>query len=286
MTLAPGVPNLRALGAETPGDLLGIGRALSEEARSQCVSRDASGVLSRCPLPGTPAREDGRLEGRPRGAGTGWMYLRRYHACSLREALAARFTAPRSGSLAAREWNLLCRLRSVGVATPEPLAVASAGRGVFARRSALVTRELDGMGPALERLASGRDPKRRRRALRALGRALGRLLDSGVWLPRLAARHVYLGEAPAGGCDVAPPIGDGLTWSKLPAVAITSTRGGRMVGALAEARQVELLARLDASSRAREVLSPRERLRIFLLATARGLDRGARRAALARMAPR
>ncbi|MCP3914214.1 MAG: hypothetical protein GY711_01525 [bacterium] len=284
VTLAPFVPDLAALGARTVGDLLGTGAGLEGEGRAAEVARESGTVLLRCPLPGTPTGPDAPLSGRPRGAGTGFVFVRRYSDPPLGQCLRARFTKPRSESLAAREWNLLCHLRAAGVPTPEPMAVASAGRGVFARRSVLVTRELDAMRPAPEFFADEHELERRRLALRALGQMLARLCRVDVWLPRLAARHFFIGEpraaqradlaedacaadqilaAQGDRCSEGPPVVPGLSWSREPEVAIASVRGGRILSApLSATRRTELLAKLASDVRLGEVLSERERLRL------------------------
>lgn len=285
LTLAPEVGDLAALGAASLDDLLGTGAGLSEEQRAQELASDDGMVLLRCPLPGTPG-PGGPPSGRPRGAGTGWVVLRRYRRASLGELLRARFTRPRSDSLASREWNLLCHLRAAGVTTPEPLAVGGEPHPLFSRRSVLVTRELGGMRPAPDWFAREADPTRRRLGLRALGLALARLFRSGADLPRLAAGDLWLAdpEGPEGpqGCGEAP-LAAGLGWRRLPEVAVASVRGGRLRPRLALPRVVGVLARLDREGGS---LAPRERLRVFLLATRRELGRAARRAALARLVAR
>ena len=175
--LGHGVPDLRALGAREPEDLLEPARGLATADRAVVVSEGARDTLIRLPLPGTPDGEGRRREA-PRGAGTGWVYLRRYHGAALVELYEARFTPPRSESLAEREWNLTCHLRARGVGTPELLAVGARGRGLFARHSFLATRELTGMLPLPAWAASAQGPVTRRRGILALGRALRALFRS------------------------------------------------------------------------------------------------------------
>ena len=229
--LAPGVPDLAALGAERADDVLG--GALSEEARAELVSEDAESRLVRCPLPGTPG-DDGRLTASPCGAGTGFVFVRRYRAVGWRRLLATRFQAPRSTSLAAREWNLVCALRAEGVATAEPLALVEAPRrtlagALFAVESAFVTRELEGLRAAPEWFAALRaDPALgsvdERRGVRALARFLGQLVKTSVELPELEAAHLFLGEP-----QHFTERMRGLRVSALPRVALASVRGGQFV---------------------------------------------------------
>ena len=89
-------------------------------------------------LPGTSDLR-GNLTGKPGPLGTGWVWLTVFHG-GLGELLRARCTQPRSGSLAEREWNLMCHLRAHGVGTPEPLLVAARGNGFVSGRSVLLVR--------------------------------------------------------------------------------------------------------------------------------------------------
>lgn len=289
LTLAPGVPDLAALGASSVDDVLGAGGGLEGESRCEEVAAEGGTTLLRCPLPGT-------LAGRPRGAGTGWVLVRRYHGGSLRERVAARLTSPRSDSLASREWNLLCHLRAAGVTTPEPMAVAAEGGGFLARRSALVTRALEGVTPAPEWFSRRRRPRERRDALRAVGLALSRVLRSGTELPRLSAAEIALSEpGDATRAETGPDacaleqvvaarpvtLSGGLSWRRLPDVAVTSVRGGRL---RRRARPAAVAATLERLSRgAGDALDAREKLKVALLATRRCLPRRARKRVLRRL---
>jgi len=267
LTLAPGIPDLAALGAGEPADLLGTGVGLTGETRAQRLEDDGGGELLRCPLPGTPD-ETGRVHERPRGAGTGWVRVQRYHRATLGQRLRTRLGAPRSDSLATREWNLLCLLRAAGVSTPEPLALIRERHPFFASRSALVTRELEGLTSAPAWFESEPDAGRRRRALRSLGLALSRLLGSGVELRDLRPADLWLADVQVSGPAERRGMGPGLTWRALPEVFISSVRGGRL-GRASGARAghvAAFLRRLGSSPEAR-ALTPRDRLRVLTLAT-------------------
>ena len=142
LQLAPGFPGLGALGLSDTAPLYSA--ELGERAEALEVS--SAQVLQRFALPGTPG-PDGRLRGKPGGAGTGWVVVRTWRSPGLGELLRARLSAPRSASLAEREWNLICHLRAHGVGTPEPLVVGARGRALASRASFLVTRELRGFVP-------------------------------------------------------------------------------------------------------------------------------------------
>ena len=272
--LAPDVPDLAALGAQRVEDLLGLGLPLEGADRALMVASWAGAELWRLPLPGTPD-EQGRARGRPRGAGTGWVYLRRYLRPSLRERLDARLSAPRSESLGQREWNLFCHLRAEGVGTPEPLAVGEQAQALVAARSFLVTRALEDSLAAprwFER--SARDRALRRRGLLALGLALRRLFAARVELPRmrLAHWHLSLGDPSAAlsepeACSLEKIIqargaqrgarpeleaegGTELSWRRLPDALLTSVRGGRLAPRVRARRLVRMLRALDDEARA------------------------------------
>jgi hypothetical protein len=246
LRLAPGVPDLAALGARSFADLMGDSGGLEGEARATEVAREPGRRVLRVPLPGTAVGAE-RLRGRPRGAGTGFVHVTRFESAELAELAElarARLTAPRSGSLAEREWNLICLLRAAGVATPEPLAVGARGRAGLARRSFLVTRELEGLLPVAE--WSARHPEETDQVAlgEALGLALARALGAGIWLPRLGARDLFAGErGPA--CAEASPVA-GLRLARTPEIAIAGFRGGRLRRSIPRARRGTLLARLAA----------------------------------------
>lgn len=226
-TLAPSIADLAALGADSPEAVLGVGGRLWGEPHAQVVHRREGDELLRVPLPGTSTDGLGLL-GRPAGAGTGWIYVRRIRAVPLRERLRLRLRHPRSLSAAEHEWNLLCLLRAAGVTTPEPLAVVAEDHPVFAVRSALVTRELDGFRPAREWLRLVEDPVRRQLGLAAIGKLFARLRRASVELPEVAPEALWLSTPdPDSDCH-GPPVGAGeLRWRRAPEAALASVRRAR-----------------------------------------------------------
>ncbi len=233
--LAPDVPDLAALGAREPGDLL------LESPRLETAARiEPFGAWLRVPLPGTPDRA-GRQHERPRGAGTGYLWLKRFGAGA--PAWRARFTHPRSTSLAARQWNLACHLQAAGVTTPQLVALVEAPGIVTAGASVLIVRELEGFVPLRAWLASGRDAALRARGLESLALALAAVLRCGAWLPRTSANNLLLQARDSDDC-VALQITNlgseqallrerGLVRARLPSIAFTDLGDGRIRPALA-----------------------------------------------------
>ncbi|MCA8979885.1 MAG: hypothetical protein H6831_10645 [Planctomycetes bacterium] len=279
--LAPGVPDWNSLGLPEPAEML----AGAEWPRGSEALEGADGVeRARTPLPGT-VHADGRRNGKPAGAGTGWLRVTRWTRPALGELLRARFTSPASVSMAERAWNLACALRSAGVSTAEPLAVVSDDRAVAARRSILVTRELEKWLPLpawLERFDAPRD---RRLLSRALGSLLGRLVASGVRPNALRFDDLSAHEKSGGRSDCAiERIRDlqdraavrGLELSALPELAIGEVRGGRIGPALDAQERLELVRELGHSLPAK--LAPRatEVLRCLRGALGSSMDRAAR----------
>jgi len=258
---APDVPGLTALGAESFADLMGDADGLCGLVRVDPPA--ASSETFRYPLPGTPDAS-GRLTGRPCGAGTGWVRLRRFERAGLREALSARLGTPRSLSLAEREWNLICHLRANGVGAPDPMAVGREGGAVFAQRSFLVTRELDGFRPLTELAAEELATEARHRIARAVGLCLARLFRSGTHLPELDAQHVLISRVPAPGERSERPECTGLAFGRLPEVVLTGLEGGRIGRAPTAKERERLLARIRSSLT--ETARPRELLRAGVLA--------------------
>jgi len=68
----------------------------------------------------------------------GELLVRVWKRAGLAERLSARFTRPRSASLAEREWNLVCHARANGLGTPEPIAVGAVRAPLFAEQSFFV----------------------------------------------------------------------------------------------------------------------------------------------------
>jgi hypothetical protein len=204
-------------------------------------------IQGRFPLPGTPDHLGG-LTGRPGGLGTGWVRFTTFESPAWRHLWHARLTAPRSVSLAEREWNLLCALRAAGVGTPEPLVVGTRGLGPVARRSFLVVRELEG-AVALPRWLRpdglGGEPGERERGLDALAATLANLLRSRILLPHLAPDHVRVSPSSGGDCE---HDGDtGPRRNRLPGISIDRVTGGRTTGSQGACREriVSLLDGLD-----------------------------------------
>ncbi len=245
--LAPDVPDLAALGAREPGDLL------ADPPRVETAARiEPFGAWLRVPLPGTPDRT-GRQHERPRGAGTGYLWFKRFGAGA--PAWRARFTHPRSTSLAAREWNLACHLQAAGVTTPQLAALIEAPGIVTADASVLIVRELEGFVPLRPWLASERDAARRANALESLALALGAALRCGAWLPRTDADNLMLQARDSDDC-VALQLTNlgseqailrerGLVRARLPAIAFTDLGEGRIRRQLAARARSAWLAGLQ-----------------------------------------
>ena len=280
LRFAPGVGDLRSLGDLTAEAWMS---ADPEQLgpRATLIGERAGARHLRLPLPGTPDARGERLEP-PRDAGTGWLHLHRYDGGGLR-ALTARLTVPRSTSLAARHWNLICHLRAHGLGAPELVALGERRGAAGVTASFLITRELDGCTP-LDRLAEeGLDERDRRRTARALGLALRGLFRAGVWLPELRPGDVLVRRGAVGeGEDCAALELEhlrrdarllsnlGLRRARLPAVAFANLRRGRVLERVGPARRARLLAQLD---RALPGVSARERRIVLALATRAGAQR-------------
>ena len=287
--LAPGVPALESLGVSGPEELLCPGGAPERtgvrvrNAGGDALRGDSPGprdrAILRFPLPGTPD-DEGRLGGRPGEVGTGWVVLSRWHSPSLVALLRSRFTAPRSSSLAEREWNLLCRLLDHGVGVPRPLAVGARGLGLFSRRSFLVTRELRGFEPLALWAKTDTDPARRRRAANALGHLLANVIRAGVILPRLSLAALVIKPEPTGefgaACeDEAPSVPGKLRMRPLPGVALVEVGGGLLRTELRAGEVRSMLSHLYHDARSQGWITPREARRIAALATRGASDRRA-----------
>lgn len=255
---APDVPGLTALGATSFADLIGDADGLRG---LELVESDGDACrVYRYPLPGTPDAR-GRLTGRPCGAGTGWVRLSRFRGASLRRAAQARFGTPRSLSLAEREWNLICHLRAHGVGAPDPLAFGREGGAVFARRSFLVTRELEGFRSVKRIAVEEPDPLVRRRVARAVGLCFARLFRSGTHLPELDAEHVLVGRS-ASPSERIEALG--LAAGRLPEVVLTGLAGGRIGREPSTTEREELLQRIRSGVGA--AARPGELVRVGTLA--------------------
>lgn len=279
--LAPGVPDWNSLGLADPAALL----AGADWPRGSEPLASADGVdRRRTPLPGT-VHADGRRNGKLAGVGTGWLHVTRWTRPALGELLRARFTQPASISLAERAWNLACALRAAGVSTAEPLAVVSEVRPVAARRSILVTRELEKLSPLGAWLGRFDGPRDRRLLSKAVGSLLGRLAGSGV-RPRELRFDALLAHEKSGGrsdCAIEQlrdlqdrKLVGGVAVSALPELAIGEVLAGTLGPALDAAQRVKLVRELGRSLPAG--LEPRatEVLRCLRGALGSGVAREAR----------
>lgn len=258
--LAPDVPDLAALGAREPADLLRDPPRVETAARIEPL-----GAWLRVPLPGTPDRS-GRQHERPRGAGTGYVWFKRFAAGAA--AWRARLTHPRSTSLAAREWNLACHLQAAGVTTPQLVALIEAPGVVTADASVLVVRELEGFVALREWLASERHDGLRARGLESLALALAAALRCGAWLPRTSAENLMIQVRDSDDC-VALQITNlgseqallrerGLVRARLPSIAFTELADGRIRRSVSARARSTWLASLQ--SELAPLLAPGEAL--------------------------
>ena len=274
--LAGELPTLRALGVEEAEELFRPGG--NPDQRGAVLEGDPGGrSIVRFPLPGTPDA-GGRPTGRPGQLGTGWVVLSRWCRASLGELVRSRFTAPRSASLAEREWNLYCHLLGHGVGVPRPLAVGARGRGLFSRDSFLVTRELGGFEPLKEWAGRERDPERRRRAAVALGLLLANVVRAGVLLPRLSVEDLGVKPEPrddvGGFCDAnLPSVPGRLKIRHLPGMAILGVRGGLLRKTLGPKEVHAMLSHLLEDARSKGLVDPGEARRIAALTVRGGSDR-------------
>lgn len=245
---------LVALGVASADELFAPTRALSPRLEGLAESRGRS--RWRFPLPGTPDAR-GNLTGKPGSLGTGFLWLTVYRG-RLRELVRARFTHPRSTSLAEREWNLLCHLRAHGVGTPEPLLVGARGTGLFAAHSFLLVRAPEDAFPLPRWLRTDGIGAERERGLCSVGLTLALLARAGVVLPALRAEHLWLAPSAAGECETHPLEPGGPRKNRLPSVILSEVAGARVrPGLLAGAgRFATLLADLAEGCSADE----RERL--------------------------
>lgn len=275
--LAPGLRDLAELGGGSFEAWMGLNEGLATADRAQGLFSIPGESLLRLPLPGTPDEHGMRRE-RPSGAGTGWVRVHRFAGRGA-ELLRARLTHPRSSSLAAREWNLICHLQRNGVGAPQLIALGERP-GVLTSRSFLVTRELEGFEPLDAWLARRPQGRERRLGLRALGIAFAALFRCGAWLPGLALGDVHLSRAPLargpepGECaasvleelQASSRVVRGLRLRRvpLPSVAFTGFRRGRILPRVSRRRRVALLEALGGE--ARDAFTRMECARILALA--------------------
>lgn len=218
---ASGSHPLSALGLTTSQLLFAPAPALS--ARLEILERAPGRTRVAFPLPGTPDVR-GNLTGRPGPLGTGWLWLTAYES-AWPELLRVRFTAPRSASLAEREWNLICHLRARGVGTCEPLLVGARGTGLVSAHSFLLVRAPEGAFPFPRWLRTDGIGAERVRGLEALGRTLVAIRRAGVELPGLALADLWIAPSGSGGCEEEAA---GTRRNRLPGILLVSVRGARL----------------------------------------------------------
>jgi hypothetical protein len=265
--LAPGVASVESLGASAFEDFFRAPGSAGFE-RAKFVSAREGFEEIRYPLPGTPREtgESARSRGRPMGAGTGFVILRRFTSSTLRERWRARFRQPRSTSFGEREWNIVCHLRAHGIGAPEPLAVGRGAGNVFAERSFVVLRELDNMLSLKQWANAELDASTRARIGRSLDQALERMWSSGAWLPHVSAENVlvappHLDTGADPDCvaraiyemQSSTPINGAselLKWGDLPEVAFTEFRGARLKPHVTESQKRAIARSLNVELQA------------------------------------
>lgn len=293
--LWPGVPDLHALGARDFDDLIGVSGQLEGEERGELIHEEPGRTVLRYPLPGTVTRA-GERPTRPRGAGTGFVYLTRWTRGPLGERATARLTPPRSQSFASRAWNLICHLREHGVGTAQPLVMGEENSALFAKRSFLATRELELMLPIPAYLEQYRDPTSQRRLAHALGLLFARLFEAGVDLPHLRLDSVFVSHDGGEGACAAQKIQEvlqpsatcnspvpGLETNPLPELALATVHGGRIRDSLSEAEVLGVLRRMAEQVDSAWQLCPRELMRVAHYALLRRLPKARRRSLQAQL---
>ncbi len=259
LKLAPDVVGLESLGVAE------LEQLFESPPRTVTSSRARrSGPHWIVPLPGTPD-EDGIQHEKPRGSGTGLLHLRRFPLAPL-ASLGARLTHPRSTSLAARTWNLICHLQAHGIAAPQLVALAERRRG-FGVESLVMTRELEGFVSAREFFRTQSKRSERRRAVHSLALACTQLWRSGTRLPETGADNLLI-QRDDEDCVALKIVNlqseqsvlkeRGLARTRLPAIAFTNFDGGSIVRDVPTKDREHLLVRLSADLG--ESLTRRERL--------------------------
>lgn len=216
------------------------------------------------PLPGTPD-EDGIQHEKPRGSGTGQLHLRAFPSAPL-ASLGARLTHPRSTSLAARAWNLICHLQAHGIAAPQLVALAERRRG-FGVQSLMITRELEGFVSAREFFRTQTKRSERRRAVHSLALACTQLWRSGTRLPSTNSDNLLI-QRDDEDCVALKIVNlqseqsvlkeRGLARTRLPAIAFTNFDGGSIAREVPSKEREQLLVQLSVDLGA--TLTRRERL--------------------------
>lgn len=264
LKFAPDVAGLEALGASTLDDLFADPPRTVTSERARRVG--ASWIV---PLPGTPD-DDGIQHEKPRGAGTGLLYVRRFEAGGM-AGIRARFTQPRSASLAARRWNVMCHLQARGLATPQLVALAERGSSPLGRESVLVTRELEGFVSLRSFFATVTGSGERRRALHALDLALVQLERAGVSLPGTTLDNLLV-QRDDEDCVALKIVNlqseqsllkeRRLARSRLPGIAFTSFHDARFVRPQGPTERHALVVQLANAAGA--LVSRRERLEMLV----------------------
>lgn len=264
LKLAPDVPSLEALGASSLDDLF------ADPPRTVTSDRARrAGERWIVPLPGTPD-DDGRKHEKPRGAGTGLLHVQRFDSGGF-AGFRARFTQPRSSSLAARHWNVMCHLQAHGLATPQLVALAERGVSPLGRESVLVTRDLEGfvsLRTFFETVTKSAD---RRRALHSLELTLLQLERAGVSLPGITL-DTLLVQRDDEDCVALKIVNlqseqmllkeRRLGRTRLPAIAFTSFVDARFVRSQGPAERHELVRSLANAAGA--LVTRRERLELLV----------------------
>jgi hypothetical protein len=191
--------------------------------------------------------------------GQGELLVRVWKRASLAERLSARFTRPRSASLAEREWNLVCYARANGVGTCEPLAVGAEKAPLFAESSFFVAappRNVIGLAAWMKARLPG---DVRARGAQSLLAALERASNAGLHLELGREEELVLsaeqalgavGEQHGGDCSPLGQLpartGAALERRALPSVYVLDFEGARIGGlGTNERRSRELRRRLE-----------------------------------------
>lgn len=252
------------------------------ESRAELLSQGDGWKVWRAPLPGTPDGE-GKVTERPRGAGTGWIRIKRFEGGGLGRALRARMGQPRSSSFAGREWNLLCQLRAAGVPTAEPMAVAEVSAALFSPSSVLVTRELEDVQPMDAWLEERGDARSRARLSRALGVFFRRLFAAGLGPLEITPAALVVGtEDPSAASDcafvqLAPKAEGALRFGDLPDVSLAALPEGLGQAHIDPEEAAFILRQFSEASVA---ATARERYRVLHGACLGALSKAERRALL------
>lgn len=194
-------------------------------------------------------------------AGERAVYVKRYPAIPLVEALAERLFGGRHRSAARREWVALHRLVDLGVPCPLPLVLGEESVLGLVRRAYVVTADIATSrtleSELMESFALPLDPPgllRKRRLLRQLAATLARLHGAGVQHRDFYLGHLFLRR---------PGQAD-------EEIVVLDLNRAEVGAATSERQRIKDLAALDFSAPPR-LVSPIDRLR-FLIAYTEGRD--------------